>query len=51
MKKLKVLLALVVIMLMPNVYAAKDVTIESIELVDKSTAVTELSKNESSLSL
>ncbi len=44
MKKLKVLLALVVIMLMPNVYAAKDVTIESIELVDKSTAVTELSK-------
>ena len=44
MKKLKVLLALLVIMLMPNVYAAKDVTIESIELVDKSTAVTELSE-------
>ena len=44
MKKLKVLLALVVIVLMPNVYAAKDVTIESIELVDKSTAVTELSE-------
>lgn len=44
MKKLKVLLALVAIMLMPNVYAAKDVTIESIELVDKSTAVTELSE-------
>ena len=44
MKKLKVLLALVVIMLIPNVYAAKDVTIESIELVDKSTAVTELSE-------
>ena len=44
MKKIKVLLALVAIVLMPNVYAAKDVTIESIELVDKSTAVTELSK-------
>ena len=44
MNKLKVLLALVAIVLMPNVYAAKDVTIESIELVDKSTAVTELSE-------